>query len=292
VFPNQKDMIIIRTVTVETEAGVAEQQLIEWIDLPEYMGHVLAGPKVRYAVEQKKVANIRISDYGLPGRTKHHVDHPTLQHALGPPPPISIYLELEDPNGCEHHAIYPNQIGLLKGVEITAPADPDARAPQPTSYSYHYGHENFQMTTHLSGDARVSVLPGSHRALLCTFDAQDKSDHPKLVKLRRYIQPQNSHMDYAHDPALGVTPGPVYRRLPMPKSNVYCTFDTGNVVEELNGLGGVQAMCWDEATGRTIMAPHAGGIFHILEFSKIVAPDNRVEEWKREKGERLFITDP
>ncbi|KAH6917091.1 hypothetical protein BKA70DRAFT_1251332 [Coprinopsis sp. MPI-PUGE-AT-0042] len=293
VFPNQKDMIIIRTVTVDTESAVVEQQYIEWVDLPEYLGHVLASPKVRYAMEQKNVSNFRISDYGLPGRTQHHAEHPTFQHALGPPPPISVFVELEEPNGCEHHAIYPNQIGLLNGVEISSPADPDEKPPQPTEYSYRYEHETFQMTAHLSGEAKASVLAGSHRAILCTLDGQDKSDHPKIVKLRRYIHPEISHIEYAPDPAMGETAGPVHRgRLPMPKANVYRTFDTGDVVEELNRLGGVQAMCWDEATGRTIMAPHEGGMFHILEFSKIVAPDSRIEEWKWEKGDQLYTPHP
>ncbi|RXW17029.1 hypothetical protein EST38_g8822 [Candolleomyces aberdarensis] len=270
IYPNQNDMVVIRTVT--PSPGV-EHHLIEWYELPLYKGVVRLTAKARYTLQNKKVRKFVISDYGVPNKTKLNPKHPDLRHTLGPPPPVSIFLEREDPEGVEHHAIYPHQ-------QLVPEAD-----GKPAHYKYVYNHDSYQMATHMCGPNRAKILPGSTRALICMMDGQDKSDSPQMVSLRRYVHPKNAGIHYEPDPPPQEDVLPVLAkkpRLPMPKTGVFRTFfEAQDIVNEVNAAGGLRAICWDESTGRICLAAELSNDIRILDCSHMVMPDARQEEIQR-----------
>ncbi|EAU92321.2 hypothetical protein CC1G_00540 [Coprinopsis cinerea okayama7 len=287
VYPGQSNMVVIRSVS---SAPGTESHLVEWHDLPKFLGHIRSGPRARYTLHNKQVARFVISDYGLPNKERWHEDQPMLRHTCGPPPPVSIFLELRNPDGVEHHAVYPRQ--------VVVPATKDT----PEHFTYTYDHDTYQMSTHICAPHRASVLAGSQRALICITNTSDRTLSPKLLKLRRYCHPRNSGVKYKPDPASTNVDssktnnvekneeeemGPVLRkgeRLPVPRSGIYKTIDTGGILDEINQQGGVRAICWDESTGRICVAPEEGSQILVLEASRMaVRPNKRVEEWNRKR---------
>ncbi|TFK26672.1 hypothetical protein FA15DRAFT_588002 [Coprinopsis marcescibilis] len=273
VYPGQDNLIAIRSAS--STPGV-ESYFVEWHDLPKQLGHALSTARSRYTLNNKKVKRFTISDYGLPNRTKY-CDRPTFMHEHGPPPPVSIYLETYDPPGIEHHAVYPKQ------VQVSAET-----ATTPARYTYEYDHDTYQMSTHVCrAGTKATVLPGSQRAMLVLTEPGNVRDSKRVLGLRRYVHPTNTGVKYEEDPPLYAEPVMRRGRFPMPRKGVYSTMDSGDTLDTINELGGASAVCWDESTGRTCIAPeHGQGIF-ILEGSKIVRPDKRFDEWKK-KQEYLF----
>lgn len=263
--PGQTDMVIVRSVKTRT----GEVQLIEAYDIPDASGLQVLPHKGGYEL-RKSVASVHISDYDVPGPTGP--DQPDLCYYYDPAPPVSIYLRLKNPSGLLHHAIYP----IETKVKATATA--------PAHYEYEYKHNAVHVTTHISDPEVAHVLPGATRAVVYTVDKDDRTDFPKMLRLRRYNHPFARAGKYQE--ALKPEPEPISRRKrkPILRKTLFRTFGPQDIVEEINNRGGVAAIAWDEGSGRICVAAEKENEVRILDCSYVTIPDARFAEWKRKQA--------
>lgn len=276
VYPEQNDMVLIRTCC--PVPGGDEIHLVEWHPLPQLNGVVQVACTTRYTFTEKKVRRFTISDLGAPNRRKLYMDHPLPNHTRGPPPPVSIYIETEDPHGVQHHSIFP-----VQEWHIPTPEKPEGW------FSYKFNHTSYCMSVHVCDPHRPKILPGSQRALMCVIKGDDKTATPKLVNIKRYVPPEGAGHEYFPDPDVKEEDKefPVTRkggRVPFKPKGVYKAFaEAGELVEELNAQGGLRAIAWDESTGRICIASDKKDEIQILDTAYTKLPDGNTEEWRRRR---------
>lgn len=303
VYPNQDDMVVVRTIGLRSHTpaqlqrlatptptrgpiipsgGEREIHLIEWYKLPiATRGVISLSCTTRYLFDKNKTVNkFVISDLGWPNRNKVSEEHPTLKHTLGgPPPPVSIFMELARPYGIEHHQIFPTQIFQPPTTE------------RPGHYKYLFDHTSFPMHTTYTDPHRPKVLPGSESALVCLIREGDITSTPRLEKMRRYMRSGNIGPEYLPDYAIREEDDPACpvtrrgKRLPLPTgTQVYADFTAASpIVEEINANGGLRTIAWDETTGRIVMASDREKFMRIVDTAAGVIPSGRTEHWKRQR---------
>lgn len=258
-------MVVVRSVKTRTE----EVQLIEAYDIPDKPGLQVVPHKAGFELK-KTVASAHISDYDVPGPTGP--DQPDLCYYYDPAPPVSIYLRLKNPDGLLHHTIYPTETKI------------EATATAPAHYEYEYTHDVVHVTTHISEPDVAYVLPGATRAVVYTVGKDDRTDFPKMLRLRRYNHPFARATKYQE--ALKPEPEPISRRQrkPVPRKTLFRNFGPADIVEEINDRGGVAAIVWDEGSGRICVAAEKENEVRILDCSYVTIPDARFAEWKRKQA--------
>jgi hypothetical protein len=258
-------MVVVRSINTPTE----EVQVIESYNIPDTSGLQVVTHKAGYELK-KTVASVHISDYDVPRPTGP--DQPDLYYYYDPAPPVSIYLRLKKPDGLLHHAIYPTERKI------------QATAKTPARYEYEYKHEAAHVTTHISDPDVAYVLPGATRAVVYTVDKDDRTDFPKMLRLRRYNHPFVRATRYQE--ALKPEPIPISRRKrkPILRKTLFRTFGPPDIVEEINNRGGVAAIAWDEGSGRICVAAEKEDEVRILDCSYVTIPDARFAEWKRKQA--------
>ncbi|KAJ7922792.1 hypothetical protein B0H13DRAFT_2317025 [Mycena leptocephala] len=171
VLPEQKDVIVIRTIGSEPTPGhPVLQNLTEMFHIPDAPGDATVQPFERWPVDPRVYDSFHLSD---PVTASIGIDHPNLQPASGAPPPISLFCRTMEPAGIVHYLIWP-KIEEEPGT--------------PTRYYFNLEYVVPQ-TVHVSAPWGTHVLTGSSKALMYTVD-NERKDSPRMLTMRRYLSPQ------------------------------------------------------------------------------------------------------
>ncbi|PFH49670.1 hypothetical protein AMATHDRAFT_147100 [Amanita thiersii Skay4041] len=262
VLPGQKEILIVRTVTISATADLV---LLEIYAAPQHHGLWRYQCTDRYTITGKVIASVHISDYGVPSTTG---DQPTLQLSTGPPPPISLYFRTLNPNAILHHSILPSYLDYPKTLS----------RPARRVWFYDLAQVTLQTNHHVSPPYNLHILPGAYRAVVYSIREEDRKDTPGLVALRRYLNPEFTPKDYPRPSP--VTLNSVLRkpRYTIPAA-VYSSIELSVNAREQLAKNGISAIAWDESIGRLCIVPGNEQKIRVLDFSSVVQPDERLSRW-------------
>ncbi|KAF9053659.1 hypothetical protein BDZ89DRAFT_976213 [Hymenopellis radicata] len=248
-LPEQGDVMVVRTVV----NGPNDVHLLELFAIPQALGRFTPIAKSRVVISQKQVKTFQFSD---------------VLDAAGSasPLPMSLYLETENPRSIIHYSISPV---LFTSFGASPWWCYDLTTVVQQSASMH------------SQDV-AHVLPGTHRALVCTVADEELVDDlytpsTQLTGLRRYFNPE------MHFPDLLSYPREALLRTQQlcgwrPK-HLYRTIDISPHILGLVNRHKITSMAWDEASGRTCIATKHDGRIHMLEFGRSAGPDAHLERF-------------
>lgn len=222
-----------------------------------------------FRIDDKKVLDFHVSDHGIPTKGPHH---PHFGPPSDPPPPISIFMRTEDPIGVVHLAVWP--------VPPNMPVDDDDKGPHNLKFIV-------RQSIHISSPWATHILPGTYRSLMYTVMPNDRADSPRLLRLRRYFNPNFRAEDYPPEEEDTselvlrkkrlLRPAKPYETIPLPEG----------LFERLNA-GGITSIAWDEGIGRVCIAAGDELNVHVLDFGQAENPDARFAEWQRRQS--LWLT--
>ncbi|GLB43621.1 hypothetical protein LshimejAT787_1401330 [Lyophyllum shimeji] len=266
-LPYQREMLVFRTITIsppanEPQAPIRLLQVLEIYEMPSKIGGAeLVYPKDAYVLGNQTVANVHISDYGIP--TTNGEDY-RLQFHYQPSPPISVYLETTAPTGVLHYVVWPSR-----------------KANKYGSFTYFYNLEYVCIQTRHNCEPYVAhVVPGALRAIIYTSHMDDRKDAVTLHSLRRYLNPEFQTKNYPV-PRVNRSSNVMRKKVPKMPVNVYGTLDTNPAALELYRQNGVAAITWDEGIGRLCIAAGNTPQIEVVDFANVVHPDKRSERWKQ-----------
>ncbi|KAL0951881.1 hypothetical protein HGRIS_008540 [Hohenbuehelia grisea] len=273
ILPEQGDILIMRVVKGSDDAHPDAPDLgaLEIYALPEMGTKAVATAKETYFIWNKKISRFYVSDAGFP-----HVsaDHPKLRPHRGPPPPISVYIRTEKPNGILQCTIWPKYI------------EHPATATMPARTTFVYSTDILiAQAVHLTDGLVPHILPGAERAIVYNVPEDDRTDTPALVNLRKYINPQRQPADYPQPEDTGMDDvlRRSYQHVPH---TIFRSFKLPHLLrEELKK--GLAAITWDEGTGRVLVAGKDEEYVRMIDFANVVVPDNRFMQWKKHKEPRI-----
>ncbi|KAL0572950.1 hypothetical protein V5O48_009022, partial [Marasmius crinis-equi] len=276
VLPQQNRVLVFRTIVL---VGVLASEthdvhMIEVFDIPEVDNDTYeranntqrirtAHAVDRVYIEGKHVVSVHISDY--PTISKSLDLPPLYEHKDNTPlTPVSIYVRTTKPWGIVHYELFP------------------VRNPDTNEWSYVLDSV-IPQTVHISDPIDTRVIPGTTRSLVYTVPGDDRSDHPKLLSLRRYFNPRYAPDDYKSFVVKDHLAVPVLDKDRYPKPTLlYSSFDSCDPT--YNGINekGVSAIAWDEGTGRVCIAARGDMEIVIMDLGRVInASDPRFEEWRK-----------
>ncbi|KAF8628243.1 hypothetical protein AX15_004019 [Amanita polypyramis BW_CC] len=264
VLPGQKDLLVVRTVSL---SPTSDLMLVELYTAPIYPGSYEYTCIDSYTVSGKFVTSVQVTDYGIPTTTG---DQPQLLPSSGPPPPISIYIRTSNPSGIVHHCLWPSFL------------DPPTTGPAPMQRIWFYDLSQATIqTSHVSSPYGIHVLPGAYRAMMYTVREDDRRDAPRVVNFRRYVNPGNMPWDYPRSVPDDSSGSVLRRPRYLIPSNVYASIDlTINAKTQLEATG-LAAVAWDETIGRLCVAAGNDQKIRVMDFSNAVQPDARLAKWMK-----------
>jgi hypothetical protein len=237
--------MIVRTVGNIERAGTENVvYTIELYKIPHQWGtmRIQASFKDRVFLENKLISHFCFNDAPVTCGD----DHPTLKQEY--PPPISIYGQTIKEVGLIHINISPEP---CQGQENAAAK---SKRPGDVKWEYTLNYAVVQ-SRHVKLDQKAFVLPGMFRTLIVCVESDDRTDHPKVLNLRRYINPdwkpdnykfyrRNHNREQLLVEGRTVIPRMLYASLDLPP----------NLTQELaeEGLG---AIAFDEGIGRICLVP-------------------------------------
>ncbi|KAF4573448.1 hypothetical protein EYR36_007963 [Pleurotus pulmonarius] len=264
-LPGQKDIFVIRTIVIPNAPPLV---LVQLFDMPIAGEKFKNNPREEAAIDDKYLSDFVISDCNTPSLGP---DHPKLRPTSGPPPPISVFARVADPNGVMHFKMWPEHI-----------QEPPF-AGRPARTTYRYAIRLFQnQSLQLTGSNKAHVLPGTDRAIIYHVPEDDRSDTPPLVNLRKYIDPGYPHPDLpAPDPDedVGVLRS-TRRRVPH---RVFSTLKLPSIWSKTLGKG-LSAIAWDEGIGRVCITGDHDRLIRVLDFADAPQTRHLFAEWRRQQG--------
>ncbi|KAJ7492263.1 hypothetical protein FB451DRAFT_1122988 [Mycena latifolia] len=269
VLPDQRDVVLIRTVVSEETPGhPLTEHLTEMFHIPANPGNAPIKPFERWPVDSRVYDSFHLSD---PVTPSIGIDHPNIQPASGAPPPISLFCRTVGPVGIVHYLIWPKI---------------EEELGKPPRYYFNLEYVVPQ-TVHVSAPWATHVLTGSSKALMYTVD-NERKDTPRLLTVRRYLSPQLQplwSLRGLEDPT-----EPISRRdRPALSKKYYSSFNLPRYLRrKLDDLG-LAAITWDEAIGRVCLACGDEFKIHILDFASAVTPDSRFKQWQLTQQIKLSV---
>lgn len=203
-----------------------------------------------------RATSIIVNPTPPPPTTFRALPMPAKTHT-GPPPPISLYISLSDPESWAHIEFHPFRLRS------------SSTAPAGTAPRYGYSFSNTITQTHFDLSARpeygsMVVLPGVQRAVVLTIPRGCRAASPPLVTLWSYRSPEGraglapEHPDDAAWRAARDAGRPAARKEELAKLAV-----PEEVMARL--AGGVACAAWDEGTGRVVLVPEGEAVVCVLE---------------------------
>ncbi|KAG5636304.1 hypothetical protein H0H81_008475 [Sphagnurus paluster] len=271
VLPNQNEVLLFRTVYLGLDPASPEVPMVlnilEIFELPQELDGTcyIGEPKSLYILGRQAVRVAHISDYEGPST---HGEPYYLQAESQPLPPISVFMETQNPTAIIHYVVWPELEVTPQGVQ---------------KYTYVLNWVCFQ-TRHHTDPFVAHIIPGSFRCLVYTTHRDDRTDNPKAFRIRRYINPEFARKDYTVNRVNRHSPTILSRGLPKMPVNIYGTLPIPAASAELYASKGISAIAFDEGIGRVCIAAANTPQIEILDFSSAVPLDNRFHAWKRERA--------
>ncbi|KAF7303113.1 hypothetical protein MKEN_01274800 [Mycena kentingensis (nom. inval.)] len=277
VLPDQRDVIVIRTVDSDGSPGHPQtEHLMEMFHIPFPTGEddpAPLSPFERWPVDPREYDSFHISDPVVPSIG---LDHPNLQPAgnKGAPEPLSLYCRTSAPAGLIHYLIWPK-------IAADAHGNP----------MYHFNLEYVvPQTVHVSSPFPMNVLTGTSKALMFTVeDARNGS--PRVLAARRYLSPMLQPL-HSQRPAEDPTEPISRRNRPDLSKKYYSEFNLPRYIRRKLADDGLSAITWDEAIGRVCIACGDELKIYILDFACSINPDDRFRRFKLTQQIRPTVQDP
>ncbi|KAF9453898.1 hypothetical protein P691DRAFT_694151 [Macrolepiota fuliginosa MF-IS2] len=276
-LPKQKEILVVRQMI----SRGSEEWVVELYPFPTQSMEM--NPTHYVVVRQAfpgSLTKVSISDPQFPSSS------PTLPPLQpNPLPPISIYFQHRQPHGLMHFCLWPMYETRSDGKQWCVPRytvdpTPPPGGPTPTwQVLQNEAKDHYSIQTcHLCDPHVAHVLPGGYRAIYYTTLYDDRKASPSMIKLRRYLSPEVQKLAYPPRPADNSLAFMDKKRRYHP-SGLYGTIDIA--LEDAKAFEtGINAISWDETTGRICIAVEGELSVRILDMARNVEPDKRFVSWR------------
>ncbi|KAK0466267.1 uncharacterized protein EV420DRAFT_1636851 [Desarmillaria tabescens] len=249
VIPRQNQFLVIQT-------SLENEHLAQLYRMPKFGKHNQEPDETRILDIHGFIPSFQISDNYqsmdyIPG-------HPNYFQSLNyDPPPISIFVQTNDPPGLLHYTMMP----------MSDRADDVYYTVEGKSFNQQSRNNKEQ----------YDVLPGIHRALVYKTIYDDSTQTQGIVELRRYLNKKRPHPAYisgfreVREPLLRRYAMETWRPIP-----VYLSITLPNEILQRIRTVGMGTITWDEGTGRVCISSRDGKVV-ILDMGRALPANETVE---------------
>lgn len=249
VIPRQNQFLLIQT-------SLENEHYAQIYRMPKFGKHNQEPDETRLLDIRGFIPSFQISDnYQSMDYIAGHTNY--LQSLNYDPPPISIFVQTSNPPGLVHYTMMP----------MSDRAD-----------DVYYTVEGNSFTQQSRNDKeQYDVLPGIHRALVYKTVYDDATQTQGIVELRRYLNKKRPHSAYisgfreVREPLLRRYAMETWRPIP-----VYQTITLPNEILQRIRTAGMDAITWDEGTGRACISSGDGKIV-VLDMGRALPANGTVE---------------